>query len=234
MTVPRKIQCTVDRIVDHGSHVYTLELISPVNLPMVKPGQFLHLALDPYDPGSFWPESRIFSIAKINRETSSLTLCYSVKGIFTSRMEAELTEGKQVWIKLPFGDFVVASDEEAVLIAGGTGITPFVQYIAAHHEKPCMLVYGARNKRALLFKQEIDQASIMHPLLKSYYFVEEEDEDIDLICGRLNINWILERTKHLNNPVFYLSGPPIMIKIFTKDLLDNSIQAGNIRTDAWE
>jgi NAD(P)H-flavin reductase len=209
-------------------------LSSPVTLPAVKPGQFLHLALDPYDPGSFWPESRIFSIAKVNRETNSLTLCYSVKGIFTSRMQAELSVGKPVWIKLPFGDFVVASDAETVLIAGGTGITPFVQHLAANHEKPCMLVYGARDKAALLFKQEIDQAVLRHPLLRTFYFVEETEKDTDLLSGRLNINWILEQTVHLNNPVFYLSGPPIMIKMFTKDLLDNSIQAGNIRTDAWE
>ena len=28
-----------------------------------KPGQFLHLALDAFEPGGFWPESRVFSIA---------------------------------------------------------------------------------------------------------------------------------------------------------------------------
>ena len=234
MAVPRKTQCIVDKIIDHGAHVYTLELHSPVNLPAVKPGQFLHLALDPYDPGSFWPESRIFSIATVNREINSITLCYSVKGVFTSRMETELIVGKLVWIKLPFGDFVVAPEDETVLIAGGTGITPFVQYLAANHEKPCVLVYGARNKNALLFKQEIDQAGLKNPLLKAFYFVEEADEDTDLLNGRLNINWIIEQTACLNNPVFYVSGPPMMIKMFMKDLLDNSIQAGNIRTDAWE
>ena len=31
--------------------------------PRFRPGQFLHLALDAYDPSGFWPDSRVFSIA---------------------------------------------------------------------------------------------------------------------------------------------------------------------------
>jgi signal recognition particle subunit SRP54 len=62
----------------------------------------------------------------------------------------------------------------------------------------------------------------------------KERTNPEILNGRLNVNWILEQSTYLNNPVFYLSGPPLMIKTFTKDLLDNSIPEGNIRTDAWE
>ena len=41
--------------------------------PLFKPGQFLHLAIDPYDGAGFWPESRVFSIASSPRDRDRLT-----------------------------------------------------------------------------------------------------------------------------------------------------------------
>jgi len=34
----------------------------------------------------------------------SLKITYSVKGVFTKRMASELFMGKEVWLKLPYGD----------------------------------------------------------------------------------------------------------------------------------
>ncbi len=53
----------------------------------------MHLALDRYDPGGFWPDSRVFSIASSPVERQRLTITYAVKGAFTTRMERELTPG---------------------------------------------------------------------------------------------------------------------------------------------
>ena len=63
MAVVRRIPCVVDALEDHGERVYTVLLRPGVPVPRFNPGQFLHLALDPYEPGGFWPESRVFSIA---------------------------------------------------------------------------------------------------------------------------------------------------------------------------
>jgi ferredoxin-NADP reductase len=95
-------------------------------LPNFQPGQFLHLALDPFDPaGGFWPESRVFSIASLPTDPE-LTIAYAVKGAFTRRMRAEIKTGKELWVKLPYGHFSLSASpgEEIVLVAGGTGIIP--------------------------------------------------------------------------------------------------------------
>ena len=60
---PQKIRCTLTRLLDHGDHVYSLFLTPDRRLPRFLPGQFLHLALDEYQLGDFWPDSRVFSIA---------------------------------------------------------------------------------------------------------------------------------------------------------------------------
>ena len=52
----QKLRCVVDRVVDHGERVYTVALRPERPAPRFRAGQFLHLALDPYDPTGFWPE----------------------------------------------------------------------------------------------------------------------------------------------------------------------------------
>ena len=63
VAVVRKIPCLVRAIIDHGERVYTRRARAIDAGPAFKPGQFLHLAIDPYDGAGFWPESRVFSIA---------------------------------------------------------------------------------------------------------------------------------------------------------------------------
>jgi ferredoxin-NADP reductase len=129
--------------------VYTLELSSEKKFKFA-PGAFLHLALDEYDPSGAWPESRCFSI-QTSPEEENIKITYAVKGRFTQRMEKELFVGKSVWLKLPFGDLFTQehSKENAVFVAGGTGITPFLSLFT---DKSCAeylnpsLYLGFRNR----------------------------------------------------------------------------------------
>ena len=63
MPTPVKLPATVQEIITHGDDVFSLRLAPQRQIPPYLPGQFLHLALDAYDPSSHWPESRVFSIA---------------------------------------------------------------------------------------------------------------------------------------------------------------------------
>ena len=129
MAVVRKIRCSVRRVTDHGERVYSVELAPSLPVPNFKPGQFLHLALDAQEPGGFWPESRVFSIASSPHERDRLAITYAVKGAFTTRMERTLAPGVDVWVKLPYGEFVVDMERDAVLFAGGTGVTAFTAFL---------------------------------------------------------------------------------------------------------
>ena len=92
MAVVQKLICTVEKILNHGEQIYTLDLEPERALPRFQPGQFLHLALDDYDPSGFWPESRVISIASSPSQRRNLRISYSVRGRFTARMEKELRE----------------------------------------------------------------------------------------------------------------------------------------------
>ena len=95
-----------------------------------RPGQFLHLALDNYDPSFNWPESRVFSIANAP-ERNTLIYLFRQKVDFTNRMMNEISIGSQIWIKLPYGifNFNDAIGEDVVLNCRGTGISPFISFL---------------------------------------------------------------------------------------------------------
>jgi len=241
MAVAQKLCCKVERIVDHGEHVYTIDLISGKLFPVFKPGQFLHLALDPYNPDGFWPDSRVFSIASPTYQRERLSITYSVRGRFTTRMEKELTEGKTVWVKMPYGEFVIQSTADVVLLAGGTGITTFTAFISglsASSANKVFLAYGARTADLLIFRNLMDQRAKETGHLRQWYFVEEDQDNPSLteqkIIGKLSLKEIWEQIDDPIASTFYLSGPPDMIKTLSYDLKDRGIDKDAIRIDAWE
>jgi len=128
--MPQKLRCRVIEIQAHGEQIYSLFLQPESPAPRFLPGQFLHLALDEYTAGDFWPESRTFSIASAPAERQLLRITYAVKGNFTTRMEAELHAGSQVWVKMPYGEFTIQGGQDTCLLAGGTGITAFTAFLA--------------------------------------------------------------------------------------------------------
>jgi NAD(P)H-flavin reductase len=177
MSTPRKLQCTVERITDHGDGVYTVEMKPLRPVPVFRPGQFLHLTLDNYDPSGFWPESRVFSIASSPGARECLRIVYSVKGVYTTRMAKELHPGKGVWVKMPYGEFVVDGTADAVLIAGGTGITAFQAFIEGlgpEHPHKVVLLYGARRPDLLLGREMIEKKERTLGTFRACFFSEME------------------------------------------------------------
>ena len=230
MAVVRKIPCVVRAVTDHGEHVYTVEFEPSMSAPHFSPGQFLHLALDPPQPGGFWPESRVFSIASSPRDRDRLAITYAVKGAFTTRMERELAPGGSAWVKLPYGEFVVDSTRDAVLFAGGTGVTAFtalLQSLRPERATRVLLFYGARTPDLFVYGP-LAKACAREVLALSCSLVCEETD------GRLQVDAAWPAIASLHDPVFYLSGPPLMLEALTTQLRERSVAPALIRTDAWE
>jgi ferredoxin-NADP reductase len=217
-------------VTDHGEHVYTVELEPSMTVPPFRPGQFLHLAIDPYDGVGFWPESRVFSIASSPLERNRLTITYAVKGAFTTRMERELLAGARVWVKLPYGEFVVDSARDAVLFAGGTGVTAFTAFLQSlmpDHASRVLLFYGARTPDLFVYGP-LARACAHEVRLLTCSLVNEETQ------GRLDVAPAWPAVATLRDPVFYLSGPPPMLEALTVQLRERDVPLDRIRTDAWE
>ena len=235
--MPQKVHCTVTQVIDHGERVYSLFLKPDFPAPRFRPGQFLHLALDPYTPGDFWPESRVFSIASAPEERSMLRITYAVKGQFTTRMESEIQPGSHVWVKLPYGEFIISPESDACLLAGGTGMTAFTAFLAGlqpSYARHVHLFYGARCPELLIFRALVETTRQHCSQLHAFYMVEQGSDEVNFIPGRIDLDMVW---KSLADPIattYYLAGPPEMLRVLTRGLGARGVQQRQIIIDAWE
>jgi len=248
MANPIKIQAHVDQIQNHGDGIYALTLKPQRRVPRFRAGQFLHLAIDDYDPrGGFWPESRVFSISS-GPLNDKIKINYSVKGHFTTRMSEQLKEGSEVWLKLPYGDFVIEKsikeDQDIVLVAGGTGLSPYLSYLEEQVNSPgkrrVHLIYGVRKEEHILSKQLLSQCMENVEGFNIEIFVETDSAGgflngkVPARPGMITLDHILSSSETLENPFYFLSGPITMIQTFREGLLDAGISLDKIRIDEWE
>lgn len=244
MANPQKIKAEVKDMISFGGQVYKLVFQAERRIPQFKSGQFLHLALDDFDPTKgFWPESRVFSIASCSEDRKEVSIVYSVKGKYTQRMEKQLKIGGEVWLKAPYGEFIIPnyvnSDQIAVLIAGGTGVSPFIPFLKEQNiTSKIQLNYGLRNKDLIIFEDELSQKANQENFSLNL-FLEEMDTDIPfsgnlkITEGSLSIDKILSYIHDRTKAVFFISGPPLMIDVFKIQLLDRGIDKKAIIIDEW-
>ena len=248
MANPLKIPGIVESVKAHDQGVYTVTIISEKRVPRFRPGQFLHLTLDDYDPqGGFWPESRVFSIASAP-SNEHVEVVYSVKGRYTTRMSKEIERGKRVWLKLPYGDFSLetsaAPGQGIVLVAGGTGISPYISYlrsaqtIGAANERRIHLIYGIRKLEHLLYPEILSGCCAAVKAFSMDLFVEngsgEVLQRVNQCKGMITLDHVLVQGKMMAEPAYFLSGPPVMIQTFKNGLAAAGISANNIKIDEWE
>lgn len=244
MAQPIKCQAFVETIVHHADGLATLNLKTIKKFPKIQPGQFIHLSLEDYDGIGFWPDSRAFSVANAVLDRQTIRLTVSRQGDYTRRIISETKPGTQVWIKGPYGSFFVNDGEQrhkAVLIAGGTGVTPFCSYCDKILSSDDSIIqadvfYGAKREDLLIYKKLLDKCSAKFEHFNVNYFVEESrsDRPQGLNIGSLNIREIVCSIGEVENRIFYISGPKLMISNFKNILLkDFFVHEQNIKLDEW-
>ena len=244
MANPQRIKMMVKEVISFGSDVFKVDFLSDKKFFRFKPGQFLHLTLDHFDPAAgYWPESRVFSIASCSDDRKVVSIVYSVKGIYTRKMKNFLHPGVEVWLKAPYGAFIIPNyiepGETAVLIAGGTGVSPFIPFLKSFSKDvQVKLYYGLRHIDLMIFENDLNEA-LKNNNFKLNLYLENMSDSIPLEAsssaksGKLAITEILQDEIDISNSKFFISGPPAMIELFKKQLIDSSVQEEKIIIDEW-
>jgi glycine betaine catabolism B len=141
-----------------------------------------------------------------------------------------LEEDAKVKVRGPEGQFVLHQDysKPAVFLSGGIGVTPFRSMIKYATDKrlPTRITMfdSNRDRSNILFKEEFDDWAGINKNLKLIYTINEDDQKEQSISstendwkgeyGRINKAMILKYldTNVLNNSIFYICGPPGMLK----------------------
>jgi len=240
MPMPVKFSAEVTNVRRHGGDVATYEFRCLTPRPRWKPGQFLHLALDAYDPSGHWPESRCFTMASGSLEKDNVRLTIAAKGKFTRRILAELQRGCKVWMKAPYGDFIVRTSpsRDVVLIAGGTGVTPFVAFMEDSMVKGLdgnvWLHYGARSQDLLVFRDFADRCAQQFPSFRMACYAESGASG-STIAGRIDLVRAVGCARNGQAATYFLCGPQEMINSFRTRLTEEfGVPELNVKLDAWE
>ena len=233
MAIIKKYLAKVESIKSPLPDIYTINFSSNKKF-VYNPGQYLHLTLDEYDPSKQWPESRCFSI-QTNPDNNLLAITFAVKGKYTRRMAEELYAGKEVWLKLPYGDLFSQNHSlsDCVFIAGGTGITPFLSLFThkSFNEYINPRIYlGFRSKEYNIYNDELgSMQSCYESINNSQVIINTFYENID---GLIDIKKIFDECGH--NSTYFIAGPPNMVKAIKNFFLENNISDVSIITDEWE
>ena len=164
-----------------------------------------------------------------------------------------LEKGSKVKVRGPEGQFVLHEDysKPAVFLSGGIGVTPFrsmVKY-ATDKQLPIKIVMfdSNRNRSNILFRKEFDDWANTNNNLRIIYTISEEGDqeheqssfaaknDWKGEYGRIDKAMILKYldTSELNNSVFYICGPPSMLKAM-QSLLQEELEVPKDRIKVEE
>lgn len=148
-----------------------------------RPGQYLTLRAD-VDGVDV---RRSYSIASLPGQPLTVGVKRVEDGVFSTFCQA-MKPGDRVRVMPPEGRFVTRGEDDLVLIAAGSGITPMVSIAgeALSRGARVTLIYGNRNYDTIMFRaalealkdRYVDRFTVVHILSR-------EPQDVDLLNGRI-------------------------------------------------
>ena len=174
---------------------------------------------------------RTFSISSIPNTDNLLTLTIKkIKGgKITNYLAEHLKVGDSLEVTAPSGQFYLnpepAHQNNYVMIAGGSGITPIYSMIGIilkfEPKSKITLLYANRTSSSIIFKEKIEQwTREFSRQFKVKHFLNEEENPQNAIKGYITRISLEEMVNHYdkNKLDFYLCGPEIMTNKLIEDL----------------
>ena len=148
--------------------------------------------------------------------------------------EKDIIVGSQI-----SGDFTLPKNPAAKLVfmAGGIGITPFrsmIKYLIDKNEKrDIILIYSNRYQSEIVYKEIFDEAKNKLNIKTIYTLTDPNHIPVGWTeeIGRVNSLIIQKNIFDFMERIYYLSGPPSMVKGFETVLRQIGIKSENIKTD---
>jgi len=219
-----KYRYSIQKIEEKGD-ILSLYLSPCENTMQYKPAQFIYIS---FDNPKIRKESHPFSVSS---SPDKDYLCISVKGLgdYTSRM-SELRTGDKGEIWGPYGQFyekfLCQTKKDAVLIAGGIGITPFLSMLQFEVDHPLnrkiYVYYCINNSDQAYFHDEITSlAERNSSICYTPWYADTQ--------GFMNVENLKEHFKgDLKGKLYFLCGPLVMMRLFTTQLNKNGVKNRNI------
>ena len=245
--MPIRFSATITKAERVDESLLLLTVRADTKFPRVDAGQFFHLAIDSFEAGSHWPESRAFSIAA-SSQSGEYRFIISRAGCFVERLWQTAESGMPLWLKGPYGELDIELDDvppssDVVFVAAGSGVSPFLSLITkrigslSETRSAISLLYSARTP-SLLSEREVfrDLARCHQEVFSAEFFVTRESvlpsEDWAFV-RRMNGEDLMSRVKDLNSTHVFLSGPSELVVGLRAHCIAEGMAPENIHFDDW-
>jgi ferredoxin-NADP reductase len=204
-----------------------------------KAGQSLDMAL--LDPPETDAEgnTRTLSIASGPHE-ETLLVATRMRDTAFKNVLGSMPLGSTVKIEGPSGDLTLHNNvaRTAVLVAGGIGITPFRSIVvrAAQEKLPhrIILFYSNRRPEDAAFLDELQALEKENPnykLVASMTEMAKSHASWQGEVGLIDREMLLRYVKDAASPIYYVAGPPEMVKGLHTVINEAGVDDDDIRTE---
>ncbi|WML92131.1 globin domain-containing protein [Thiothrix lacustris] len=232
----------IERIVQETPDIRSLYLVDPdgAKLPAFVAGQYVSIALE----NDGLQQIRQYSLSDHNSQTywritvkrEAQTDCPDG---FLSNLLHQLTVGDTLKAGIPYGDFVVQADNEAVaLISAGVGITPMVSILNTLAKQnaalPIRFIHAARHSTQVALQTDVATAAQSLSDYRSVFFYETHDNvtTADEFVGRMNLEQVA-LTDLPEKTGYYLCGPLAFMRVQREWLQAQGVPAERIHYEVF-
>ena len=172
-------------------------------------------------------ETRYFSITSLpNKHFVEILVKHNHQSVVSNFLFSTLKEDDDLEVSGPYGKAVFRSDADRLtLIAGGTGIAPFISMIRHISENkipmPVHLIYSSKKADEFAFKRELDKTKNF-----KVDYIATQEQNWEGHKKRINLDYVQE--KLVNEGLFYVCGPKQMVSDVANYLKVFGVPEGNI------
>jgi ferredoxin-NADP reductase len=229
--------------VQFETHVATVRRVTPT----VKSFRFPRPAALDYRAGQYMlvtiringeAATKPFTISSSPTERDHLQFTKKLTGHpFSNALDA-LTPGDWARLDAPHGAFTFAGEHaKLALLAGGIGITPLrsiCRYCAdAGVDTDIVLLYGSRTEQDLAFREEFEAMQATQPTFRAVFTLEQPPPGWTGARGFIDATTIRREIPDYAARVFYVCGPPVMIRVMEALLGELGVHDDRIRTERF-
>jgi ferredoxin-NADP reductase len=206
-----------------------------------KAGQFMMVTLMNPPETDAEGDRRTFTIASAPSDPD-LMITTRMRDTAFKRVLRSIALPAEVKIAGPYGKFTLHTDpvRPAVFLAGGIGITPFfsisVQAARDRLHRQLYLFYSNRRPEDTAFLTTLLDLAGQNP---NFHFVptmtemEKSKTEWKGERGFINREMLGRHLPSLQGPIYYIAGPPAMVKAMRQMVAEAGAHQGDIRTEEF-